>query len=34
MKFAGKRMELENILGELTQTQKDKYDMYSLINGY
>lgn len=24
MKFAGKQMELETILGEVTQTQKDK----------
>ncbi|KAL6070475.1 hypothetical protein STEG23_006062 [Scotinomys teguina] len=35
MKFAGKWMELENvILSELTQTQKDKYGIYSLIGGY
>lgn len=35
MKFAGKWMELENIiLSEITQTQKDKHGMYSLINGY
>ena len=34
-KFAGKWTELEkNILSEVTQTQKDKYDMYSLISGY
>ena len=32
--FAGKRMELENIiLSEVTQTQKDMHDMYSLISG-
>ncbi|KAL6039740.1 hypothetical protein STEG23_000352 [Scotinomys teguina] len=35
MKFAGKWMELENvILSEVTQTQKDKYGIYSLIGGY
>jgi hypothetical protein len=35
MNFAGKWMELENIiLSELTQSQKDKHDMYSLISGY
>ncbi|KAL6040390.1 hypothetical protein STEG23_015171, partial [Scotinomys teguina] len=32
MKFAGKWMELENvILSEVTQTQKDKHGIYSLI---
>ncbi|KAL6030791.1 hypothetical protein STEG23_018581 [Scotinomys teguina] len=35
MKIAGKWMELENvILSEVTQTQKDKYGIYSLIGGY
>jgi len=35
VKFAGKWMELENIiLSEVTQTQKDVHGMYSLINGY
>jgi hypothetical protein len=35
MKFAGKWMELEKItLNEVTQTQKDKHSMYSLISGY
>jgi hypothetical protein len=35
MNFAGKWMELENIiLNEVTQTQKDIYDMYSLIGEY
>jgi hypothetical protein len=35
MKFAGKWMELEKIiLSEVTQTQKDKHGMYSLISGY
>ena len=35
LNFAGKWMELENIiLSEVTQTQKDKYHMYSLINGF
>ena len=35
MKFSGKCMELEKIiLSEVTQTQKDKYGMYSLISGY
>ena len=36
LKFAGKWTELEkkNILSEVTQNQKDKYGMYSLISGY
>ena len=35
LKFAGKWMELENIiLSEATQTQKDNYHMYSLISGF
>ena len=35
MNFAGKWMELENIiLSEVTQTPKDMHGMYSLINGY
>jgi hypothetical protein len=35
MKFAGKWMELENIiLSEVTQTQKNMHGMYSLISGY
>ena len=35
MKFSGKWMELENIiLSEVTQTQKDKHGMYSLISGH
>ena len=35
MKFAGKLMELEKIiLSEVTQTQKDKHGIYSLISGY
>ena len=29
LKFAGKWMKLENILSEVTQTQKDKYHMNS-----
>ena len=34
-KFAGKCMELEKIiLSEVTQTQKDKHGMYSLISGH
>ena len=33
MNFAGKWMELENILSEVTQTQKDVYGMYSLVSG-
>ena len=32
MKFAGKWMELENILSEVTQTQKGMHDMYSLVD--
>ena len=35
LKFAGKWMELENIiLSEVTQTQKDNSHMYSLISGF
>ena len=35
LKFAGKWMDLENIiLSEITQIQKDKYNMYSLMSGY
>jgi hypothetical protein len=35
MNFAGKWMELENIiLSEVTQIQKDMHIMYSLISGY
>ena len=30
--FSSKRMELENILSEVTQTQKDMHGMYSLIS--
>ena len=35
LKFAGKWMELENIIwSEVTQTQKDSYHMYSFISGF
>ena len=34
LSFAGKWMELKNILSEVMQTQKDKHGMYSLISGY
>ena len=35
MKFAGKWMELENIIpSEVTQTQKNTHGINSLINGY
>jgi hypothetical protein len=35
MRFAGKWVELEHIiLSEITQIQKEKYGMYSLISGY
>ena len=35
MKFAGKWIELDNIiLSEVTQSQKNTYDMHSLISGY
>ena len=34
LNFAGKWMELENILSEVTQTQKDNYHMYSLTGGF
>jgi hypothetical protein len=33
LSFAGKWMELENILSEVTQTQKDMHGMYSPISG-
>jgi hypothetical protein len=35
MNFAGKWMELENIiLSEVAQSQKDMHDMYSFVSGY
>ena len=35
LKFACKWVDLENIiLSEVTQIQKDKYHMYSLISGF
>jgi hypothetical protein len=35
MKFLGKWMDLEDIiLSEVTQSQKNSLDMYSLISGY
>ena len=35
MKFLDKLMDLEDIiLSEVTQSQKNIHDMYSLINGY
>ena len=34
MKFTDKWMELENILNEVTQSQKNTHGMYSLISGY
>jgi hypothetical protein len=34
MKFVGKWMEVENILSEVIQTQKNTHGMHSLINGY
>ena len=34
MRFASKWMELENILSEVTQAQKDMHDLNSLISGY
>ena len=34
-KFVGKWMDLKkDILDEVTQNQKDKYNMYSLISGF
>jgi hypothetical protein len=33
-KFTGKWMELENIISEVTQTQKHTHGMYSIISGY
>ena len=35
MKFLGKWMDLEGIiLSEVTQSQRNLHNMYSLINGY
>jgi hypothetical protein len=34
IKFAIKWIELENILSEVTQTQKDILGMYTLMSGY
>ena len=34
MRFSGKCMELENILSEATQPQKNTHDMHPLISGY
>ena len=34
MKFLGKWIELENILSEVTQSQKNTHGMHSLISGY
>ena len=35
MKLAGKCMEIKSlILSEVTETQKDKYGIYSLTSGY
>jgi hypothetical protein len=35
MKFLDKLMDLENIiLSEVTQSEKNTHDMYSLISGY
>ena len=34
MKFLGKWLELENILSEETQTQKNMHGMQSLKSGY
>ena len=33
LSFAGKWKELENILSEANQTQKDMHSMYSLVSG-
>ena len=35
MKFLGKWMDMEGIiLSEVTESQKNSHDMYSLISGY
>ena len=34
LKFAGKWLDLENILSEVTQSQKNNHGMHSLISGY
>jgi hypothetical protein len=34
MKFLGKWIELENMLSEATQSQKNTHGMHSLISGY
>jgi hypothetical protein len=34
MKFTGKLIDLENMLSEITQSQKTTHGRYSLISGY
>ena len=34
MKFLGKWMEMENILSEVTKSQKNIHGIHSLISGY
>jgi hypothetical protein len=34
MEFLSKSMELENILSDIIQSQKNTHGMYSLISGY
>jgi hypothetical protein len=34
MKFAGKLMELENIILEVTHSQKNTHSMHSLVSGH
>jgi hypothetical protein len=34
LSIAGKWMQLENILSEVTQTQKEIHGLYSVISGY
>jgi hypothetical protein len=34
MKFLGKRMEFENILSEVAQSQKNTHGTHLLISGY
>jgi hypothetical protein len=34
LKFLGKWMDLEDILSEVTQSQKNTHDIHSLISGY
>jgi hypothetical protein len=34
LSFAGKWMEVENILSEVTESKKNTHSIYSLVSGY